>query len=351
MTENTAENKLENTQEPENKTPSAEIEIKSKPLSDNKFKAFFQRIYRWWLGKWYEYADGHKKAADLIYTVFFFFVFSVGVTIYQYLVMTFLPYAFESLNDGAWGWPNIPIAAAGGEAYVLFGDANGLGYFIAFEIATFTAQCINFPLQRNVTYRSHGKVVWQAFWYFIAWALISVFTLSLWGIINCFVIYWGWPEAVTGLVKTIVTGLISMVIFFFIFMITFPNREKTAKKLLKRLNRLESKSADENKISALRARYEKANHDADLDRLTRNKEASAASADAKAVVYESAVAKVEAIKRGEGKDGEDLSSAESYRDKAYANAVAALEKSVDAEKALSEFIAMHGSVKSSSEID
>ncbi len=341
MVENNIDSQSEKEQQASETLP---VAIKSKPLSDNRFKAFFQRIYRWWLGRWYEYADAHRKAADLIYTVFFFFVFSVGVTIYQYLVMTFLPYAFASLNDGAWGWPNIPIAAAGGEAYVLFGDANGLGYFIAFEIATFTAQCINFPLQRNVTYRSHGKVVWQAFWYFIAWALISVFTLSLWGIINCFVIYLGWPEAVTGLLKTIVTGLISMVIFFFIFMITFPNREKTAKKLLKRLNRLEEKSADERKISALRSRYEKAKYDADLDRLTRNFESASASADAKAVVYESAVKKVESIKRGEGKADEDLAAAESYRDKAYESAVAALEKSVDAEKALREFNETNGKV-------
>ena len=341
MLENKSDDILDNAFGTGTSAATNDIEIKSKPLSDNKLKAFFQRIYRWWLGKWYEYADRHKKAADFIYTVFFFFVFSVGVTIYQYLVMTFLPYAFEKLNKGAWGWPNVKIKAAGDQPYVLFGDANGLGYFIAFEIATFTAQCINFPLQRNITYRSHGNVVWQAFWYFIAWALISVFTLALWGIINCFVIFWGWPEAVTGLLKTLVTGLISMVIFFFIFMITFPNREKAAKILSKRLDRLEAKRADEQKIAAVRARYNKARYDADLDRLTREKEGAEAAADAKAVVYEAAVVKVENIKCGNGKAGDDIAAAESYRDKAYSNAVAAVEKSAQATAALNDFVAAY----------
>jgi len=51
------------------------------------------------------------------------------------------------------------------EGTVLIG--GGLGYFLSYELGTFLAQCINFPLQRNITFHSKGKISWQIFWYFI----------------------------------------------------------------------------------------------------------------------------------------------------------------------------------------
>lgn len=51
---------------------------------------------------------------------------------------------------------------------------GGLGYFISYETGSFVAQCINFPLQRNITFKSHGNPWYQAMWYFIAWIAISL---------------------------------------------------------------------------------------------------------------------------------------------------------------------------------
>ena len=31
---------------------------------------------------------------------------------------------------------------------------GGLGYFISYELGSFLAQCINFPLQRNITLKA-----------------------------------------------------------------------------------------------------------------------------------------------------------------------------------------------------
>ena len=241
-----------------------ELRGQIKPLSQNAFVRFFQKLYRKWLEKWYAFSSRHEKGASLLQKAFFFLVFSVGVTIWQYVVMTFLPYAFAKYNAGAWGWPNIPVPAAGGQPYMIFGDAQGLGYFIAFEIAVFTAQCINFPLQRNITYRSHGNPFVQAVWYFIGWALISVFTNALWGICNAFLVHWGVPDAVTGIGKTMLTGIFSMAVFFFIFLIIFPDNVKLAKKARKRverkkeggmsgegLSKLESKAVELEKKAAL----------------------------------------------------------------------------------------------------
>ena len=223
-----------------------------KPLPKNAFARFFVKLYRKWLEGWYSFSDSHSKAAGLIQKAFFFLVFSVGVTVWQYIVMTFLPFAFARLNDGAWGWPNIPVTIAGGQPYMIFGDAQGLGYFISFEIAVFTAQCINFPLQRNVTYRSHGNVFVQALWYFIGWVLISVLTNALWGICNCFLVHWGVPDAVTGIGKTMLTGIFSLVVFFFIFLIIFPDNVKLAKKARARYEKALVKGAPEEKTEKMR---------------------------------------------------------------------------------------------------
>lgn len=301
------------------------IEIKAKPLPDNKFKAFFAGLYRKWLGKWYGFSDKHKKLSEIIYTVFFFLIFSVGVTIYQYIVMTFLPYAFASLNNGPWGVPNTPVKSAGGQPYVIFGDAQGFGYFIAFEIATFTAQCINFPLQRNITYRSHGNIAWQIMWYFIGWVLISVFTLALWGIINCYMVFWGVPDAVTGLLKTFITGGVSMIIFFFIFMIIFPNRQKVADKLDKKLEKAKAKNADPQKIEKLEARAKAERAAAEYAAAEREAAKATAFADAKAVAYEAAVEQHAALVKKNAEKSE-IDAAEAYVKSVYASATEAVQK-------------------------
>lgn len=266
-----------------------DIKGQIKPLSKNAFVRFFQRIARGWLGIWYGFSEKHPVLSAWIYKIGFFFAFSFGVTIWQYIVMTFLPYAFSSLNNGAWGWPSVPVSAAGGEAYVIFGDLNGLGYFIAFEIAVFTAQCINFPLQRNITYHSHGNPWYQAMWYFIGWILVSVFTLALWGIINCFVMYWGWPEAVTGLIKTFITGGVSLIIFFFIFMIIFPDNAAAAKRAKAKYEKLVQSGASAEKIAAAEAKMKAAEKAALLSDSEKEYIKAKSQASSKAMKYFAAV--------------------------------------------------------------
>ncbi len=234
-----------------------DLQKQVKPLSKNGFLRFFQKIGRWWLGTWYGFCDKHPKGSDLIYKIFFLVVFSQAVTIWQFIVMTFLPYAFPQsvFPQITVGWPNITLGSFtnNGASYVIFGDNNGWGYFIAFEIAVFTAQCINFPLQRNITYRSHGNPWLQALWYFIGWVLVSVFTNAVWGICNVFFTHWGWYQSpgldvVAGLIKTVLTGGVSMAIFFFIFLIIFPDNNKMAKSSKAKYEKLVAKNAPTEKI-------------------------------------------------------------------------------------------------------
>lgn len=138
-------------------------------------------------GQWARFSAKHPKGSKLIWQFIKFFIFSNGVTIFQFLVYTFLPYAFgakmaatEFIWPGIelpWGgkWTIIGYAVAHNEAgEVIIG--GGLGYTLSFWIGSFLAQCINFPLQRNITYKSKGKIPFQIMWYFIAWVLITFAT-------------------------------------------------------------------------------------------------------------------------------------------------------------------------------
>lgn len=191
-------------------------------------------LKKFWMG----FESSHPKLAKWLYQIFYFFVFSMGVTIFQYLVFTFMP---GILGIGPAGtrfmWPQVDMNLFGVKftwsllGYEVLRDASGavvigggLGYFISYETGSFLAQCINFPLQRNITFKSHGNPVYQAVWYFIAWIVISLIcngVNNLWMPIAAAYV----APAVYNILVTFITGGVSMVIFFFVFKIIFPEEE------------------------------------------------------------------------------------------------------------------------------
>ena len=188
---------------------------------------------------WQAFAQKHPTLAKWLYQIFSFFVFSMGVTIVQYLFFTFLPGVLgPGLAATEFMWPRVPLHLFGVDftwsllGYNVLYDAagnvvigGGLGYFLSYEIGSFVAQCINFPLQRNITFKSHGNPVVQALWYFVAWVVISLICNAfnnLWmPVAAAFV-----APAVYNILVTVITGGVSMVIFFFVFKIIFPEGER-----------------------------------------------------------------------------------------------------------------------------
>lgn len=196
------------------------------------------KLAAWWESKWSNFEARHKKLAKLLYQVVFFFVFSMGVTIFQYLVFTFLPGILGmKLAGTTFMWPQKRLSVFGVDftwsllGYNVLYDASGavmigggLGYFISYEVGSFLAQCINFPLQRNITFKSKRNPFYQALWYFIAWIVISLICNgfnNLWMPIAAAYV----PPAVYNVLVTFITGGVSMVIFFFVFKIIFPEGE------------------------------------------------------------------------------------------------------------------------------
>ena len=192
-----------------------------------------------WLAIWRSFEKRHGKLAKWLYQISFFLVFSMGVTVFQYLVFTCLPGVLGiGLAGTEFMWPQVPVKILGVEfvwsllGYNVLRDASGavligggLGYFISYEAGSFLAQCINFPLQRNITFKSHGNVFYQAAWYFIAWIVISLICNglnNLWMPVAAAYV----APAVYNILVTLITGGVSMIIFFFVFKIIFPEGEK-----------------------------------------------------------------------------------------------------------------------------
>lgn len=193
--------------------------------------------------KWKKFEEKHPKIAKLLIQLLYFWVFSMGVTVLQYLMFTFFPYLFGiELAGKEFMWPQIPMHVFGIDykwnilGYEVARNASGevvigggLGYFLSYELGTFLAQCVNFPLQRNITFKSHGNVAWQIMWYFIAWVLISLVCNGINGLWMPIAQQFFAP-AVYNLLVTFITGGVSMVIYFFVYKIIFPEGE--AKNLL-----------------------------------------------------------------------------------------------------------------------
>ena len=187
------------------------------------------------MNKFKSWMESHPKAAKWLREGGLFFLFSNLVTVIQYIIYAFLPGALGlELAGIAWSWPAIPMELFGiaftwnAIGYdVLYDTAGnvviggGVGYLIAMLTGSFLAQAINFPLQRNITFRSKGNVWYQMMWYFIAWVAITLVVNS----INCV-----WLAVASQLLPgwlynigtTVLMGGISMVVFFFVFKIIFP---------------------------------------------------------------------------------------------------------------------------------
>ena len=195
------------------------------------------------LKKWWScFAETHPKASKWVREGGLFFIFSYLVTIIQYIIYAFLPNLLGlELAGTEWSWPAIPVTLFGIDftwnaigydvVYDVTGNVTiggGLGYLIAMLVGSFLAQCINFPLQRNITFRSKGNVFYQAMWYFLAWVVITFVVNS----INCvWVAVAGalLPTFIYNIGTTVLMGGISMVVFFFVFKIIFPEGEANKK--------------------------------------------------------------------------------------------------------------------------
>ena len=157
-----------------------------------------------------------------------FFLVSNLITLFKYILLSFLPYVFAFMGDQAFGFPGIEITLFGVTFpwYIIGYGANegGAAYFTAYMIAMVLGEVINFFIQRKWVFRSNGNIYYQGLWYLLAFCVITCVVNS----VNCI-----WAAVAGQFVSpwlynigTIVFGGgISMVVFFFVNKIIFPEGE------------------------------------------------------------------------------------------------------------------------------
>lgn len=178
------------------------------------------------------FAEKHPKAAEWIRKGGLFLIFSWAVTALKAVMLMFLPSLYHGMvGDVEWLFPGIPVELFGvGFKLSIIGNAlevgtdgaylvnSGLAFTLANLTAIFFGECINFPLQRNVTFKSHGPLAPQLGLHFLA-------TVAVFLVMNLFTCVWNpvtvalisneaLRNTVSSIVTTVVTGGVAMVIIF-----------------------------------------------------------------------------------------------------------------------------------------
>jgi len=183
-----------------------------------------EKIKSLWLG----IENKNPKLAKWLREGGMFFLVSNLITLFKYILLSFLPYVFAFMGDQAFGFPGIEITLFGVTFpwYIIGYGANegGAAYFTAYMIAMVLGEVINFFIQRKWVFRSNGNIYYQGLWYLLAFCVITCVVNS----VNCI-----WAAVAGQFVSpwlynigTIVFGGgISMVVFFFVNKIIFPEGE------------------------------------------------------------------------------------------------------------------------------
>ena len=179
-----------------------------------------------------DFAQKHPKAAEWVRKGGLFLIFSWAVTALKAVMLMFLPSLYHGIvGDVEWLFPGVPVELFGvGFKLSIIGNAlevgtdgaylvnSGLAFTLANLTAIFFGECINFPLQRNVTFKSHGPLGPQIGLHLLA-------TDAVFLVMNLFTCVWNpvtvalisneaLRNTVSSIVTTVVTGGVAMVIIF-----------------------------------------------------------------------------------------------------------------------------------------
>ena len=175
---------------------------------------------------WLNFETKYPKASQWVREGGLFVIVSNVITIFKYLLLTFLPLAFAFMGSQDFGFPGIDITLFGIEFkwYIIgYGaDQGGAAYFTAYMIAMVIGEVVNFFIQRKYVFRSNGNIYVQGAWYLLAFCVVTCVVNS----INCI-----WAAVAGHFVDpwlynigtTVLNGGVSMVVFFVVNKIVFSD--------------------------------------------------------------------------------------------------------------------------------
>ena len=182
---------------------------------------------------WNHFAETHPSLSQWVREGGLFVIVSNAITVFKYLLLTFLPAAFAYLGSRDFGFLGIDLTLFGIEFkwYIIgYGaEQGGIAYFTAYMIAMFIGEVINFFIQRSWVFRSNGNILRQGMWYLLAFCVVTCIVNS----INCiwaavaghFVAPW-----LYNIGTTVLNGGVSMVVFFIVNKIVFREKAAESKK-------------------------------------------------------------------------------------------------------------------------
>ena len=177
---------------------------------------------------WKKFAERHPSLSQWVREGGLFIIVSNAITVFKYVLLTFLPGAFAFLGSRDFGFPGIDLTLFGIKFkwYIIgYGaEQGGAAYFTAYMIAMLIGEMINFFVQRSWVFRSKGNILRQGMWYLLAFCMVTCIVNS----INCawaavaghFVAPW-----LYNIGTTVLNGGVSMVVFFIVNKIVFNNKE------------------------------------------------------------------------------------------------------------------------------
>lgn len=189
---------------------------------------------------WKNFSEKHPTIAQFLV----FFIVSNGVTVLQMILMPLFKWGFGFTSLVDTNFQILQCGTVGGNPYYVFdyaagaiaeGGGGGLAYFLAVEITMAIAQVINFFLQRNVTFKSNSSVAKAAFWYVLAYIIISIGAAALQGFYKDPIygffqgIMGGAGVTVADIVTMVINCAISFWVFFPIFKVIFKQEPESDK--------------------------------------------------------------------------------------------------------------------------
>jgi putative flippase GtrA len=176
--------------------------------------------------RWAAFAEKHPGIAQFLV----FFVLSNGITLLQLVLMPLFKALFGLTDLVETDFQALPIGSnVDGSQYFVFDYAagalpaggGGLAYFLAVQLTLAIAQVINFFAQRNITFRSNTSPWRAAFWYVLAYIVITFGAAALQGlykapIYSLLIDTWGLGST-GGVIADIVTVIINTAISFWVF--------------------------------------------------------------------------------------------------------------------------------------
>ena len=181
---------------------------------------------------WRGFEEKYPKASQCVREGGLFVIVSNVITVFKYLLLTFLPAAFAFMGSQAFGFPGIEITLFGITFpwYIIgYGaDQGGAAYFTAYMIAMVIGEVINFFIQRKYVFRSNGNMLYQGLWYLLAFCVVTCVVNS----INCIWVAVAGsfvPNWLYNIGTTVLNGGVSMVVFFVVNKIVFGEQKKEEK--------------------------------------------------------------------------------------------------------------------------